>query len=311
MHRAPLRPILLALAALVACVPAARAASHDDNVEWSGVSHVPWQDRTPLCPRANESFTIRFQTWHDDLTAANVLFTAGMSSVTLPAALAGTRGPYDVWQATTPDPGSSTASYVIQLIDGSATAYLSVGGVTAGPPADGGFALDFVTYSHAPLGATPGTGVTYFKVWSPTTSAARVRGAFDGWGSGVAMTRSGEYWTALVANVADRSEYKYFFNNATWSTDPRARALDAGSGPYNAIVENPNRYVWTVGDFPTPPLETMVVYQLHVGTFCGRNDPYGGAAVPNTYLDVAEACRPPGGPGSQRGDAQPGHRVPR
>ena len=65
MHRAPLRPILLALAALVACVPAARAASHDDNVEWSGVSHVPWQDRTPLCPRANESFTIRFQTWHD------------------------------------------------------------------------------------------------------------------------------------------------------------------------------------------------------------------------------------------------------
>src|SRR5207248_10586710 len=90
------------------------------------------------------------------------------------------------------------------------------------------------------------------------------------------------------ANVAEGSEYKYFFNSATWNTDPRARGLDASNGPYNAIVENPARYAWKIADFATPAFERMVIYQLHVGTFCGRNDPYGAASTPNTYLDVAK-----------------------
>src|SRR4051812_8673273 len=56
--------LLVGLIAAAASLPAsARAASNDNTVEWSGVSHVTWQDRTPLCPVDGASFTVRFQTW--------------------------------------------------------------------------------------------------------------------------------------------------------------------------------------------------------------------------------------------------------
>jgi 1,4-alpha-glucan branching enzyme len=34
-------------------------------------------------------------------------------------------------------------------------------------------------------------------------------------------------------------------------------------------------------------MDSLVIYQLHVGTFCGLNDPYGAAAQPSGYRDVA------------------------
>ena len=67
-----------------------------------------------------------------------------------------------------------------------------------------------------------------------------------------------------------------------------AWTLDAANGPYNAVIEWPARYNWRVTDFQTPPLEDMVVYQLHIGTYAGRNDPLGAASNPGTYLDVAK-----------------------
>src|SRR5207244_9127100 len=103
----------------------------DNNVEWSGVSHIPWQDRTPLCPVDAAGFVVRFQTWHGDLTSANVIWSVGATSTTIPASLAGVRGPYDVWQASVPGT-ATTGSYVIELTDGIDTDYLGVGGMSDG-----------------------------------------------------------------------------------------------------------------------------------------------------------------------------------
>jgi 1,4-alpha-glucan branching enzyme len=101
------------------------------------------------------------------------------------------------------------------------------------------------------------------------------------------MNRVGEDFILHVPAADDRDMYKYYFQNSVWNTDARARSLNPGNN-YNAHVEDPARYTWQVDDFDVPDFEEMVIYQLHVGTFAGLNDPYGTAPHPSKYVNVAE-----------------------
>lgn len=257
----------------------------DDNIEWNGISHEENLDRRPLCPVAGESFEVRFQAYQTDLTAARVHYDNG-SVQWIDAAPHSTRGPYQVWSAPMPATGAASLSYYIELIDGSDVDYLGPEGVSDGPPAQG-WVLDFTTLSHAPVGATPVSGGgTVFKVWSPTTSSANVSGSFTGWGSGIAMQRVGDHFIQLVTPAGPGQQYKYVFEGSVWNSDPRARGLNP-SDNLNSYVEDPFGYAWVVGDFATPAQDEMVVYQLHVGTYPGRNDPVGATTFPARYVDVA------------------------
>ena len=267
--------------------PAAEAAAPDNNVEWNGISHVWWQDRRPLCPRANESFAVRIQAYRDDLTGARVHLDDGGSNSWITAAVAGQRGAYDIWQATIPATSADTISYWIELTDGTDTDYLSVSGVLDSSPADGGWTVDFVTLEHAPVGATLCTGGAVFRVWAPGATQCYVRGDFNGWDLSTPMTRVGEHFIAFASGASAGDEYKYYFNpGAIWKADARSRAFNAADNG-NSIIEDPFGYTWTVDDFETPPKDQMIVYQLHVGEFAGRNDPFGSAPHPSRYIDVA------------------------
>jgi 1,4-alpha-glucan branching enzyme len=277
---------LTALLVALLAAPAAHAASNDNNVEWDGVSHVTWLDREPECPVDGETFLVSFQTYADDLTAARVRVDDGTAAWTV-ASKTAVRGPYDVWTATVPATGSPALSYYIELTDGTDTDYLSVSGMSVSTPTDGGFVLDFSTLEHAPIGATPlAGGGAVFKVWSPTRTVAHVRGEFNSWGTGDPMTKEGEHFIVRVPEANVGQMYKYYFQNSHWNTDARGRALNAADN-YNAYLLDPDGYSWTVDDFDVPDFEQMIVYQLHVGTFAGRNDPYGSAPFPAGYLDVA------------------------
>jgi 1,4-alpha-glucan branching enzyme len=276
---------LLILASLLAPEPAG-AAAPDGNVEWDGISHIWWLDRDPLCPVDGQSFTIRFQTYHDDLTGARVRVDDG-SVAWVVASPTAVRGPYDVWSAQIPATASASLSYYLEFTDGGDTDYLSAGGMTSEPPADGGFALDFSTLAHAPVGATPlPGGGTVFKVWSPTRTTAHVRGEFNGWSTADPLAKVGEYFIGRVAAAAPGQMYKYYFQNAHWNSDARARSLNPADN-YNARIIDPQAHVWQMDDFTVPPFAEMIIYQLHVGTFAGRNDPYGPTSFPSGFADVA------------------------
>lgn len=261
-------------------------AAPDNNVEWSGISHIPFLDRTPRCPLAGQSFALRVQSWANDLTSVRVIVQDGGTTY-VSASRIGARGPYDIWEAQIPAPSGSAIEFVFELSDGSDTDYLGPDGVSDGLPSPG-FAMDFTTLSHAPYGATltQGGGVV-FRVWSPNRTICHVRGEFNGWGLTNPMNRVGEDFVVRVPGAVDRAQYKYYFQNSVWNTDARARALNPGNN-YNAYVEDPTRYDWQVEDFDVPDFEGMVVYQLHVGTFAGLNDPYGSTPFPSKYVNVAE-----------------------
>ena len=269
---------LVVLCAVAWTTPVALvAATHDNNVEWNGVTHIDWQDRAPRCPINGESFTVSFQTWHFDLTAARVYVNAG-SPIWVDAQFALQRGPYDVWTATIPATSPTTSlQYYFELTDGTDTDYLGPGGMSDNPPASG-WVVDFATLLHAPLGATlTSDGGAVFKVWDPNATTASVAGQFNGWSmTSLPMTKSGAYSTRKVAPpVTNYQKYKYVFNydpnGSTWKTDARGRAMDQGDNG-NTIIINPAAYTWHDAAFTTPPFEEMVIYELHVGTFSGRND---------------------------------------
>jgi 1,4-alpha-glucan branching enzyme len=281
-----LRRVVLAAALLLAVAPAiGLAAGPDDNIEWNGVSHVWWLDRRPICPIDGQGFDVLFQTYRDDITSARVRVDDG-DVAWIEAVKTAARGPYDVWSASIPSTGAPALSYFIELTDGTDTDYLSAGGMSDSVPTDGGFVVDYETLSHAPLGATPVDGGAVFRVWAPTRASVSVRGEFNGWSTGDPLAKLGEDFVGFVPDAGAGQMYKYFFDGSHWNTDARARALNP-SNNYNAYVEDPLGYSWQLAGFDTPDFEQMVVYQLHVGTFAGRNDPYGSAPFPSGYVDVA------------------------
>ncbi|MFH1681418.1 MAG: alpha-amylase family glycosyl hydrolase, partial [Candidatus Eisenbacteria bacterium] len=281
-----MRTVLSAIAFVVFTVQAAPAAGPDGNVEWTGISHIPLLDRTPLCPLSGQPFAVRLQSWANDLTSVRVRVDGGGVTF-VDAARIGNRGPYDVWETQVPAPAASAIEFVFELNDGADTDYLGPDGVSNDLPATA-FVMDFTTLTHATYGASPaeGGGVV-FRVWSPNRTVCHVRGEFNGWSLSDSMNRVGEDFILHVPAAADRDMYKYCFENTHWNTDARARALNPGDN-YNAFVEDPARYNWQVEDFDVPDFEEMVVYQLHVGTFAGLNDPWGPAPFPAKYVNVAE-----------------------
>ena len=272
---------------LAAGVVALLFASNDNNVEWAGVSHVGWLDRRPVCPIDRESFDVRIQAFRFDLTGVRVFADVGSGWQPIDAVWVEDRGPYAIWQATIPPATSDTVSYYFELTDGADTDFYSVGGMSDNPPTDGGFVVDFATLSHAPLGATPTSdGGTVFRVWAPGTTNAWVRGEFNNWDLSNPMTRTAPYFVVRVPAAGVGQQYKFFFPASGWKPDARARALDP-SQFNNSVITDPLAFVWSSGDFSPPALDDLIIYQMHVGTFAGRNDPVASGVFPATYLDVA------------------------
>lgn len=276
---------LVACLALTATPLVALGAEHDNNVEWSGVSHLPLFDRDPACPVDGESFAVRFQTWQYDITTARVYVDDG-SATWVAAFFLEQRGPYDVWTAVLKATASDTLSYYIELTDGTDTDYLGPDGLSESPPTNG-WLIDFATYGHAPLGATPSSdGGAIFRVWAPGATKANLAGEFNGWSmTSLPMTPLGDdYLLRVEPPVAHRNQYKYIFNGSNWKTDARARAMNQGNYG-NSYLIDPQVYAWNDPDFVTPAFEDMIVYELHVGTFSGRND---GLNRMGRYRDVVD-----------------------
>ena len=181
-------------------------AGPDNSVEWNGISHIEWQDRRPLCPVGNEAFSVRFQSYRNDLTGARLFLDDGGSTSWISATVIDHRGPYDVWEAPVPATSANNIGYYLELTDGTDTDYLSVSGMSGTTPVDGGWPLDFTTLDHAPAGATLATGGTVFKVWAPGAVSCHVRGEFNGWGLGNQLTRVGELFLDYVGGTSAGGE---------------------------------------------------------------------------------------------------------
>jgi maltooligosyltrehalose trehalohydrolase len=106
----------------------------------------------------------------------------------------------------------------------------------------------------------PGGGVR-FSVWAPRARklAVRIVGGAD-----VAMTKSGDVWSAVVPSATAGTRYSYLIDQAA-RPDPRSRFQPDGvHGPSQVI--DPDAFQWR-HPAPARALADYVIYELHVGTF--------------------------------------------
>ncbi len=110
------------------------------------------------------------------------------------------------------------------------------------------------------LGAVPrADGQTEFRVWAPNASTLTVRVR----GHDHELERDGEIGTATVEAHPD-DDYVYVVDGREALPDPCSRFQPEGIRGPSRIVDTA---AFSIADGPSLPLEELVVYELHVGTF--------------------------------------------
>lgn len=146
------------------------------------------------------------------------------------------------------------------------------------------------TKSRPGMGAMPHESGAAFRVWAPHADAVYVCGTFNQWsGDAHPMLREdGGMWYAEIAEAVVGHEYRYRIVSGEheWMRiDPYARQVTSSVG--NAVVHDPH-FDWAGDDFHLPPINELVIYELHLGTFHdqedGRSDKFAEAVMKLDHL---------------------------
>ena len=124
------------------------------------------------------------------------------------------------------------------------------------------------------LGALPYEGGVAFRLWAPHADAVFVTGSFNDWSDDahpMAKEENG-YWNVDIPEAAVGHEYRYRIlsgEKRLLRLDPYARQVTSSVG--NAVVHDPH-FDWAGDDFRLPPVNEIVIYEMHLGTFHTDDD---------------------------------------
>ncbi|HWL79628.1 MAG TPA: alpha amylase C-terminal domain-containing protein [Roseomonas sp.] len=133
-----------------------------------------------------------------------------------------------------------------------------------------------------PLGANLAADGATFRAWAPRALAVHVIGTFGGkddWqpheGNRLVRDDNG-YWAGFVPGARDGDPYMFHVagqGSAGRKRDPYARELSRQPAypECNCILRDSWSYPWHDGGYRPPAFNDLVIYQLHVGTFAGRD----------------------------------------
>jgi 1,4-alpha-glucan branching enzyme len=136
-----------------------------------------------------------------------------------------------------------------------------------------------------PLGATLVRDGATFRVWAPRAVSVHVitdalpASRQRGWtpSAGDALVAQGDgTWAGFVAGLVDGAPYRFWVTGTARSgfkRDPYAREL--GTWPAfpdcDCLIRSPSTYSWHDHGFVPPRFRDLIIYQLHIGTFYGRD----------------------------------------
>lgn len=119
------------------------------------------------------------------------------------------------------------------------------------------------------MGAVLTENGVLFRVWAPNATAVGVKGSFNEW-SDTAHTLYAEgngYWAGVVEAAKGGDEYKFVIQNGEYTytrIDPYAREVTNSVG--NAVIPA-EPFDWGDEQFVMPGWNTLVIYEMHIGTF--------------------------------------------
>jgi maltooligosyltrehalose trehalohydrolase len=139
---------------------------------------------------------------------------------------------------------------------------------------------------HALHGPTLLAGGTRFSVWAPRIRRIAVRSG----GADRPLAAKGRGWhEATVSGARDATEYALVLDDGRVRPDPASRRQPHGvHGP--SAVFDPRRHPWTDAAWRGLPLETLVLYELHVGTFTAEGTLDAAAARLPDLVELGVTC---------------------
>src|SRR5690349_21564234 len=112
------------------------------------------------------------------------------------------------------------------------------------------------------LGATPrADGTVTFRIWAPSADGV----ALHIHGEQRTMEEAGYGVYELTTEAAPGDDY-WFAAGGARHPDPASRWQPEGLRGPSRIVD-PRQFAWTDRGYDTPPLQDLVIYELHIGTF--------------------------------------------
>ncbi|QDU59061.1 alpha-amylase family glycosyl hydrolase [Aeoliella mucimassa] len=120
------------------------------------------------------------------------------------------------------------------------------------------------------MGCLPHDQGVAFRVWAPNAERVALVGDFNHWDESATMMEAEDngHWYANVAEAEIGDEYRYLIFNGDMKLsriDPRCREVTNSVG--NSVVHDPH-FDWEGDKFKMYPFNELVIYEMHVGTFC-------------------------------------------
>lgn len=141
-------------------------------------------------------------------------------------------------------------------------------------------------------------GTVRFRLWAP--NAAHVEVILDHPATGTTFALANEPGTpnwsvdGIPAPASTRYQYRITTapgrdNDTSQShlrTDARALQVESSDSASQSYIVDPTLFTNNRAPFTTPPFEDFLIYQLHVGSFTGRNDGVRNPYPTSTFVDL-------------------------
>jgi maltooligosyltrehalose trehalohydrolase len=107
------------------------------------------------------------------------------------------------------------------------------------------------------------SGMKTFSVWAPLPKKVELQLN----GDLLPMSRQDDgWWTAEAAGAKPGDRYGFMLDGAGPFPDPRSPYQPEGVHKLSKLTEE-NSFPWSSRNFQAPPLESAIIYELHIGTF--------------------------------------------
>lgn len=107
------------------------------------------------------------------------------------------------------------------------------------------------------------SGMKTFSVWAPLPKKVELQLN----GDLLPMLRQDNgWWTAEAAGAKPGDRYGFVLDGAGPFPDPRSPCQPESVHKLSKLTEE-NSFPWTIRNFQAPPLESAIIYELHIGTF--------------------------------------------
>jgi 1,4-alpha-glucan branching enzyme len=141
-------------------------------------------------------------------------------------------------------------------------------------------------------------GTVRFRLWAP--NATQVEVILDHPALGTTFALANEpgtpNWSADGIPAPANTRYQYRITTAPGQdndtsqphlrTDARALQVEGSEGASQGYIVDPTLFTSNRAPFTTPPFEDFLIYQLHVGSFTGRNDGVHNRFPTSTFIEL-------------------------